>query len=81
MMKKNYIINYICYSTSGLVLHEGKMRVRNRVSDFDAKCSLEDFLKRKYENFGKLVVLSCVVDVGLNELFDGIFGSNNPFKF
>jgi hypothetical protein len=78
MTNKNYIIDYICYSSGGIVLHDGKMRVKNRASDFEAKCSLEDFLKRKYENFGSLVIRSCVIDLGIPG-FGDFFGFN-PFN-
>ena len=78
MTNKNYIIDYICYSNGGIVLHDGKMRVKNRPSDFAAKCSLEDFLKRKYENFGRLVIRSCIIDLGIPG-FGDFFGFN-PFN-
>lgn len=77
MTNNTYIIEYICYSKSGIVLQEGKMRVKNRQNDFTAKCDLEDFLRRKYENFGRMVVCSCKIDHLFNSFFDG----NNPFKF
>lgn len=81
MTNNTYIIEYICYSKSGIVLQEGKMRVKNRPNDFTAKCDLEDFLRRKYENFGRMVVCSCKIDGGIDDMFNSLFGDNNPFKF
>lgn len=87
---KNYIIKYTVYDKNSVVLKTGKMKVKNRLSEFEAKCKFEEYLKKKYNNFNKLVIHDCSLDNPLgslndnmsnfNDLFGNLFGENNPFK-
>lgn len=52
-------------------------KVKNCLSELQAKSRLEDYLKRKNPMFSKLVILSCKKSVG--GMFD-FMGSDNPFK-
>ena len=71
--RQNYIISYTAYDKSGKVLKaDGQMRVKNKLSKFEAQCSFEEHLKKKYANFGKLVVHSCTVD-----FMGGMFGNQD----
>lgn len=68
-MKKTFLINYILILLSGSV--EGKMRVKNKESELQAKIHLELFLKRKYPDFVRLIIFKCEPDI-ISDLF-GIF--------
>ena len=58
----NYLIVYTAYDKNGSVIKDGKMRVKNKLSKFEAQCSFEEYLKKKCENFNKLVIHSCQDD-------------------
>jgi hypothetical protein len=52
------------------------MKVKNCMSELHAKIKLEEYLKKKYDNFQRLVVYSATED------FVSLFGnSDNPFNF
>lgn len=74
MMKKTYIIEYSAYTNSGGMLKSGKMKAKNKVSSFEAKCSFERFLEKKYSNFGKLVIHNCIEENYMDFFFGDIFG-------
>lgn len=77
----NFIIKYYCLDKSGRTICAGKMRVKNKDNKLAAQCNFEDFLKRKYDNFDKLVIKSCIVDDDIVEAFKDLFGTgdSNPF--
>lgn len=58
-----FIIEYTALAKNGDMLANGKIKAKNKISDFEAKCGLEEFLKRKYTNFGKLIVKKCEQDI------------------
>ena len=58
MRKVVFIIEYTCYDTNNQIIKNGKMKVKNREHRFEAQCDFENFLKKKYLNFGRLVVIS-----------------------
>ena len=66
----DYIITYSALSDCRQVLKQGKMKVKNKMSELHAKSSLEDYFKKKFFDFNKLIVYKCVEDYG----FNGIFG-------
>ena len=72
--KKTFIIQYQVADKSGAIIQEGKIRAKNKISPFAAKCGLEDYLKKKHRNMEKLVVLSCKEEI-FNS-FKDIFGKN-----
>ncbi|MCK9429825.1 MAG: hypothetical protein M0R17_07455 [Candidatus Omnitrophica bacterium] len=51
------------------------------MSELHAKCKLEEYLKKKYDTFSKLVIYKCNRDV--MGIFGDMFGMNksNPFGF
>ena len=63
MELRNYIIDYQCFSKSGALLVKGKMRAKNKMSALEAQVHFERFLKNKYADFGRLIVLSCKEDL------------------
>jgi hypothetical protein len=80
-MNKDYLIEYTVKSKEGVVLKSGKMKVKNKMSELQAKVNLEDFLKKKYPKFGQLIIHKCSVDSPFDNIFGDIFGSSNPFNF
>ena len=52
-------------------------KVKNCMSELHAKSKLEDWLKKKYSDFQRLVVYKCNEDIG--SMFD-FMGKNNPFN-
>ncbi len=72
----NYRINYnvVLYSET---LYDKEIKVKNKSNELIAKVSLEDYLKRKYGNsFRQLVITSCLPDNPfgdsiLNDIFGG----------
>lgn len=58
----DYIIKYSALNGFGTVLKQGKMRVKNKMTELHAKSSLEDYFKRKYFDFNKLIVYKCIED-------------------
>jgi hypothetical protein len=58
----NWIVRYTQYSVAGTVIADGQIRVKNRPNRFVAQCSLEDYLKRKHPDAGKLIIHECATD-------------------
>lgn len=81
MGKKIYIIKYTVKSKNGSVLKHGKIKAKNRLSELDAQVKLEEWLKKKYSNFGGLIVHECHAENPIEGIFGNIFGSDNPFGF
>jgi hypothetical protein len=81
MTYRNYIIEYTAKAKNGAVLKSGKMRAKNRLSEFEAQVKFEDWLKKKYPDFGQLIVHKCYVDNPLSSIFGDILGKDNPFGF
>lgn len=75
-----FIIDYNVQLTSGTLFNK-QIKVKNKENELMAKCSLEDYLKRKYGNsFISLTITKCNEDI-VNK-FEKIFGfnnSSNPF--
>lgn len=81
MQQKNYIIKYTAQAKNGVVLKSGTMRVKRKFSSIEAQVKFEEFLKKKYHNFGKLIVHSCTEDNLFSSIFGDAFNGNNPFGF
>ena len=79
----NYIIKYTVIACDGKILQDNqKMRAKNKLSKLDAQIKFEAFLKKKYTNFGSLIVHDCSEEkLDFGNMFGDIFGSDNPFKF
>lgn len=70
----NYRINYnvILFDK---IIYDKEIRVKNKDSELIAKCSLEDYLRRKYgDTFRQLITIKCTPEYFNDELFGGIFG-------
>jgi hypothetical protein len=60
MNRKTYLIDYEAFDSDNISLKKGQIKVKNKMSEFEAKCSLEVYLQKKYHNFNRLVVTRCV---------------------
>lgn len=78
--KPTFIIEYTCLSKSGKVLQDGKMRVKNKATKFEAQASFEEFLKKKHQDFGRLIIIKCTEEFDLFKNLGDIFGGENPFN-
>lgn len=74
-MKSNYLIEYKVYKKDGTVIKSGKMRVKNKSSDIEAKVMLEGYFKKHILDFGSLVVVNCFKDNNLISMFNDIFNT------
>lgn len=83
MNNVTFIVDYICYDINNNIIKDGKIKIKNRKTAFEAKCGLEDFLKKKHSNFNKLIINKCEPEFNeIFESFNNIFGKdNNPFSF
>ena len=75
-----FIIDYNIQLTSGTLFNK-QIRVKNKENELIAKCSLEDYLRRKYGNsFVSLTITRCNEDIvsKFEEMF-GYNNLNNPF--
>lgn len=72
-MKREFTIKYTIYSINNQVLKEGTTKVKNCVNEFEAKCKLENYLKKKYPKFNKLVIHKCT-DNSLLGMFENLYG-------
>lgn len=77
-MNKTFTIVYTCYNIKSEPFKDGKIHVKNKYSEFDAKCSLENYLKKKHPELVRLVITSCVPKNAINDLLGGsdIFGTD-----
>jgi len=80
MARKNYIIEYTIEDKSRIVIKHGKMKVKNKENEIEAQIKFEAYLKKKYSNFGQLIVHKCSVDNSFNNIFGDIFNKKNPFS-
>ena len=79
MTQRNYIIEYTVKDKRGVVLKSGKMKAKNKDSSLEAQVKFEEFLKRRYDTFGQLIVHNCSEEPDVFGMFGDIFG-NNPFN-
>jgi hypothetical protein len=73
-----YTIDYNMFFIDGSYSHPSPMKIRNCMSELQAKIRLEDYLMRHNRNFSRLVILSCK-----EPLAGGVFdflGKDNPFS-
>ena len=66
----NYRINYniVLYSET---LYDKEIIVKNKANELIAKISLEDYLKRKYGNsFKQLIITKCKEDFDIYDIFN-----------
>ena len=74
-----YLISYNVILSNG-TLEDKQIKVKNKDNELMAKCALEDYLKRKYkDDFRQLVISKCEDDIVSS--FAEMFGmSNDLFK-
>ena len=70
-----FIIDYNVQLTSGTLFNK-QIRVKNKENELIAKCSLEDYLRKKYgDSFVSLTITRCNED--MVSKFEEMFGSDN----
>ena len=68
----NYRINYNVILWDN-ILYDKEIIVKNKSSELVAKCALEDYLRRKYgESFKQLIITKCNPDI-FNNIFRGLW--------
>lgn len=86
MTKTNqtYVIKYSVFNKSNVEIHTGTIKCKNRMSEFHAKVSLEQYLQKKYSDFNRMIIHSCKEEkFSFDDLFKqykDMFGTDNPFK-
>ena len=81
MQQKNYLIKYTAKAKNGAVLKSGTMRAKNKYSSIEAQVKFEDYLKKKYPDFGKLIVHECTEENPFSSIFGDIFKGGSPYGF
>ncbi len=59
MDRKTFLIEYEVFDIDGISLKNGEIKVENKMTVFEAQCSLEKYLKKRYKMFNRLTVYSC----------------------
>jgi len=80
---KKYVIKYRVLLEEADPLENKEIKIANCMSGVHAQIRLEDYLKKKYINFKKLIVIECKEDYDLNNIFSqfgDIFGGNLDSK-
>lgn len=77
MTKKTFIIKYTAKATSGQIIASGKMRAKNKTTSLQAQIHFENYLKKKYLNFGQLIVHECYEENDFMSMFKDIFNQRN----
>lgn len=68
-----FLIDYNIVLKSGTIYNK-QIKVKNKDSEIIAKCSLENYLRRKYgDDFIKLIITNCIIDG--SDIFYTIFRS------
>ena len=78
---KTYIVKYEIHLNDRSVIRDKEMKVKRCSMSVEAQCKLEKYLKKKYDNFKKLIVHSCEEDYlsSFTDQFGEMFGgTGNP---
>lgn len=62
MTRENYTVQYVAFGADNKVIKHGRMRVKNRLSKFDAMAGLEKHFNKVLPGFTKLTVLNIKVE-------------------
>jgi len=76
-MKKTFIIEYTVYNILAIPIKKGTIKVKNKMSSFEAQCSLEEHFKKTIKYFERLEVHDCkedLEDFDISHLFKRFFG-------
>jgi hypothetical protein len=74
-MKHTFLIEYSLFDKSGKIFANNKqIKVKNKENKFTAQCSLEDYLKNKYPNFGSMIIHKCEENNPIIDTFNDLFG-------
>ena len=80
---KKYRIKYEIYLKGGEIIKNKEIKIDNCMSGLHAQVRLEDYLKRKYVNFERLVVTETPTEDVISDIFSkfgDIFEGYNPFS-
>jgi hypothetical protein len=67
-----YTINYEIHLKSGIVENH-TTKVKNVYGELHAKVELNEYLKKKYKDFNRLVILTCEEDNDFMNMWSNIF--------
>jgi len=79
MKQNNYIIEYTAKAKNGEILKSGKVKAKNKNSSIDAQVKFEAFLRKKYPDFGQLIVHKCTEENPFHSMFGDLMGDSDPF--
>lgn len=74
-MGKTFLINYEVSLNDGSIIKDKEIKVKNKVSELQAKISLEYYLKTRYQNFKSLIITNCHEEL----IFGGFSGKDDIF--
>jgi len=77
MTYRNYIIEYESLDASGHIIKYGKMRAKNKMSEFEAMAGLDNHLKKTVPGHHKMNVKK----IRAEGIFDSIFGPGHMEDF
>lgn len=74
-MYKSFCIKYKVLLEYGNSLENKEIKIKNCMGGVHAQIKLEEYLKKKYKNFAKLIVKECKEDLifQYNDMFKNIF--------
>jgi hypothetical protein len=60
--RNNYMIEYQCLNAAGMVIKSGKIRAKQKASEFEALAGTENHLKSKIPGMVKMVCVKIEID-------------------
>jgi len=77
----DYLIMYSVLDSFGKVLKQGKIKVKNKISELHAKSALEDYMKSKYDLFDRIIIYETKEETKAVKFFRDELGIDlNDFK-
>ena len=82
---KTYLMDYEIFDEDGISLKKGRIKVKNKRMEFEAKCALEDYLKKKNPLMHRLVISYCReflpspfgdIPSDIDDIWSNLFGGN-----
>ena len=61
-MRNDYLVTYLAFDSSNMVIKKGTVRCKNRLSAFDAQAGLERHFEKTLSGFTRLLVTSCHIE-------------------
>jgi hypothetical protein len=74
-----YIIHYQAYDKNGRLLKHGKLRCKNKLSEFDAKCGGGKHLEKTIPNCARVTITACNIETVIGEMPNNLGDLFNQF--